>query len=153
MRQLSDFSSAPGFPRSVAVSRLAFALSLFAFASCSRAQEQSATSISREVKDVFERSATSISREVKDVFERSAKAVVKIHGADQHSEFFGTGFFIDPTGTLYTSYTVGGEAGNFTIEFDGKQYPAHQVLADVRSGLAILKTDLATPALPIDRKS
>src|ERR1035441_411366 len=73
MRQLSDFSSAPGFPRSVAVSRLAFALSLFAFASCSRAQEQSATSISREVKDVFE---------------RSAKAVVKIHGADEHSEFF-----------------------------------------------------------------
>src|ERR1017187_136399 len=136
MRQLSDFSSAPGFPRSVAVSRLAFALSLFAFASCSRAQEQSATTISREVKDVFE---------------RSAKAVVKIHGADEHSEFFGTGFFIDPTGTLYTSYTVGGEAGNFTIEFDGKQYPAHQVLADVRSGLAILKTDLATPALPIGK--
>jgi S1-C subfamily serine protease len=134
MRQLSGFSSAPGFPRSVAVSRLAFALSLFAFASCSRAQEQSATSISREVKDVFE---------------RAAKAVVKIHGADEHSEFFGTGFFVDPTGTLYTSYTVGGEAGNFTIEYEGKKYPARQVLADVRSGLAMLKADLATPALPI----
>jgi S1-C subfamily serine protease len=134
MRQLSDSNSAPGFPRSIVVSRLAFALSLFAVASLARAQEQSATSISREVKDVFE---------------RAAKAVVKIHGSDEHSEFFGTGFFVDPTGTLYTSYTVGGEAGNFTIEYGGKQYPARQVLADVRSGLAILKADLATPALPI----
>jgi serine protease Do len=134
MRQLSDSSFAPGFPRSVAVSRLAFALSLCAVASLARAQEQSATSISREVKDVFE---------------RAAKAVVKIHGADEHSEFFGTGFFVDPTGTLYTSYTVGGEAGNFTIEYKGKKYPARQVLADVRSGLAMLKADLATPALPI----
>lgn len=134
MRQLSDSSSAPGFPRSVAVSRLAFALSLCTFVNLAHAQEQSATSISHEVKDVFE---------------RAAKAVVKIHGSDEHSEFFGTGFFVDPTGTLYTSYTVGGEAGNFTIEYKGKKYPARQILADVRSGLAMLKIDLATPALPI----
>ena len=126
--------SAPGLPRSVVVSRLAFALSLFAVANLAHGQEQSAASISREVKDVFE---------------RAAKAVVKIHGSDEHSEFFGTGFFVDPTGMLYTSYTVGGEAGNFTIEYRGKQYPARQVLADVRSGLAMLKVDLATPALPI----
>src|ERR1700731_3192989 len=58
--------------------------------------------------------ASSISREVKDVFARAARAVVKVHGADEHSEIAGTGFFIDPTGTLYTSYTVGGEADNFT---------------------------------------
>jgi serine protease Do len=96
-----------------------------------------------------EQSATSISREVKDVFDRASKAVVKIHGADEHSEFFGTGFFVDPTGTLYTSYTVGGEPGNFTIEFDGRKYPARQILADVRSGVAMLKADIGTPALPI----
>jgi S1-C subfamily serine protease len=96
-----------------------------------------------------QQSATSISRQVKDVFERAAKAVVKIHGVDEHSEFFGTGFFVDPTGVLYTSYTVGGEPGNFTIEFDGRKYPARQILADVRSGLAMLKAELATPALPI----
>ena len=116
--------------------RLAFALSLFAVVSCSLAQEQSATSISREVKDVFE---------------RSAKAVVKIHGTDEHSDFFGTGFFVDPTGTIMTSYAVGGDAGNFSIEFEGKKYPARAVLADVHSGLALLKVDLATPALPIGK--
>ena len=98
-----------------------------------------------------EQSATAISREVKEIFERAAKAVVKIHGIDEHSEIFGTGFFIDPTGTLYTAYTVGGEAGNFTIEFNGKKYPARKVLADVRSGTAMLKVDVASPALPIGK--
>ena len=67
-----------------------------------------------------EQSATAISHQVRELFEQAAKAVVKIHGADEHSEICGTGFFIDPTGTLYTAYTVGGEAGNFTVEFDGK---------------------------------
>ena len=88
---------------------------------------------------------------MKDIFERAAKAVVKIHGVDEHGPICGTGFFIDPTGTLYTAYTVGGEAGNFTIEFGGKNYPARQLLADIRSGTAMLKIDEATPALPIGK--
>ena len=116
--------------------RLAFALSFLAATSLVYGQEESATAVSRHVKEVFE---------------RAAKAVVKIHGVDEHCEISGTGFFIDPTGTLYTAYTVGGEAGNFTIDFNGKRYPARQVLADIRSGTAILKTDVATPALPIGK--
>ncbi|SRR6266481_1090702 len=98
-----------------------------------------------------EQPATAISHQVKDIFVRAAKAVVKIHGVDEHSEICGTGFFVDPTGTLYTAYTVGGEAGNFTIEFEGKKYPARQLLADVRSGTAILKIDENTPTLPIGK--
>ena len=116
--------------------RLALGLSFLAAISIVYAQEESATAVSRHVKEVFE---------------RAAKAVVKIHGVDEHCEISGTGFFIDPTGTLYTAYTVGGEAGNFTIDFNGKRYPARQVLADIRSGMAILKTDVATPALPIGK--
>ena len=96
-------------------------------------------------------SATAISEEVKGVFEKARHAVVKIHGQDEHSDIYGTGFFIDPTGMLYTSYTVGGEAANFRVEFDGKQYPARAIVADIRSGLAMLKVDLATPALPIGK--
>ncbi|PYL10006.1 MAG: hypothetical protein DME34_01360 [Verrucomicrobia bacterium] len=98
-----------------------------------------------------EQSATSISQEVKDIFARCSRAVVKIHGVDEHSELCGTGFFVDPTGTLYTSYTVGGEASNFSVDVDGKNYPARQLLADIRSGIAMLKIDLATPALPIGK--
>jgi len=96
-------------------------------------------------------SASSISREVKDIFGRAARAVVKIHGVDEHSDIFGTGFFVDPTGTLYTAYTVGGDAENLTVEFDGKTYPAKQVVADDRSGIAMLKIDAATPSLPIGK--
>src|SRR5258705_6863475 len=98
-----------------------------------------------------EQSATAISHQVRELFAQAAKAVVKIHGVDEHSEICGTGFFIDPTGTLYTAYTVGDEAGNFTIEFGGKKYPARQLLADIRSGTAMLKIDEATPALPIGK--
>ncbi|MEP6602995.1 MAG: S1C family serine protease [Spartobacteria bacterium] len=98
-----------------------------------------------------EPSTTSISREVKDVYERAARAVVKVHAVDEHSEIVGTGFFIDPTGTLYTSYSVGGEGDNFIIEFDGKKLPARQVVADVRSGLAMLKVDVNSPSLPIGK--
>ena len=103
--------------------------------------------------DLFgqEKSSSTISREVKQIFERSAKAVVKIHAVDQHGELSGTGFFIDPAGMLYTSYSVGGEADNFTVEFDGKKIPARQVLADLRSGIAMLKVDVATPSLPIGK--
>jgi serine protease Do len=137
--------------------KAAFAL-IFCLSSGSLfAEEQSAKSARERVRETFERtlaqaeSATAASGQVKDIFARAAKAVVKIHGVDEHSEICGTGFFIDPTGTLYTAYTVGGEAGNFTIEFGGKKYPARQLLADIRSGTAMLKIDEATPALPIGK--
>jgi serine protease Do len=93
----------------------------------------------------------SASQHVREIFARAAKAVVKIHGVDEHSEICGTGFFVDPTGTLYTAYTVGGEAGNFTVEFEGKKYPARHLLSDIRSGTAMLKVDETTPALPIGK--
>src|SRR5205809_1181519 len=139
MSRLSDFNRAPEVPfrfRFVSIRRLPVALSLFAAISLVDAQDESATAVSRQVKEVFE---------------HAAKAVVKIHGVDEHCEISGTGFFIDPTGTLYTAYTVGGEAGNFTTEFNGKKYPARQPVADIRSGTAMLKIDAVTPAMTIGK--
>lgn len=98
-----------------------------------------------------DQSASAISREVKEIFDRSAKAVVKIRGFDKHSKLVGTGFFVDAMGTLYTSFSVGADADDFTVELDGKEIPARQVVGDRRSGLAILKVDVPTPALPIGR--
>src|SRR5216117_673499 len=140
MSRLSDFRRAPEFPfrfqfRPIFSLGLAFSL-FFATVSLVYAQEQSATAVSHQVKEIFE---------------HAAKAVVKIHGVDEHCEISGTGFFIDPTGTLYTAYTVGGEAGNFSIEFNGKKYPARQLLADIRSGTAMLKIDAVTPAMTIGK--
>src|SRR6266550_3589638 len=79
MRRLSSSSSGQGFRL---LARLAF---LAAAASLSAQQTPE--------------SATSLSREVKDVFGRCAKAVVKIEATDQHGELSGTGFFVDPTET------------------------------------------------------
>jgi serine protease Do len=93
-------------------------------------------------------SSTSISREVKNVFEKSAKAVVKIRGTDEHGDFACTGFFIDPAGMLYTFF-VGNDVEGLTAEFDGKKYPARTLVADKRSRIALLQADVATPALPI----
>jgi S1-C subfamily serine protease len=140
MSRISDFSRAPQLLSRApfaSICRLSLAF-VFSFAAVPLfyAQEQSAITISQQVKDIFG---------------RTAKAVVKIHGADEHCEISGTGYFFDPTGTLYTAYTVGGEADNFTIEFGGKKYPARQLLADIRSGTAILKIDAVTPALPIGK--
>jgi len=109
---------------------------IFAVALSARAEDQSASTIGREVKDIFD---------------RCKKAVVKIHGDDEHSELSGTGFFIDPTGTIYTAYSVGGEGNNFSVEFDGKKLPARQLVTDVRSGVAILKVDATSPTLPIGK--
>ena len=139
MSRHSDSSNAhrAGSPAlSAAVVRLILALSIFALTSSVSAQQ----------------TATDISREVKEIFGRSAKAVVKIRGVDQHGKLAGTGFFVDPTGTLFTAFSVGADADNFTVEFDGKTLPARQIVADRRSGLAMLKVDdVTTPALPIGK--
>jgi S1-C subfamily serine protease len=164
MSRLSGFSSSPGgnpgLPwGAVFKGAVIGVISCFAAAACSKAPAPNESlnapvpspAAAPSVPAMPVESASAISQEVKGVFEHSRHAVVKIHGQDEHSDIYGTGFFIDPTGTLYTSYTVGGEAGNFSVEFNGKQYPAHAVLADVRSGVAMLKVDVATPALPIGK--
>ncbi len=138
MSRLSSFS---GARRSISPrGRIAGLVSLIALVSLPllRAQEDTAGAISREVKAIFE---------------RCGNAVVKIHAVDEHSELSGTGFFVDPTGTIYTSYSVGGEANNFTVQFEGKKYPATQLMADLRSGIALLKIDAATPFLPIGKSA
>ncbi len=137
--------------------KAAFALIFCSGATLLFAQEQPTKATDDKAKEMFEHamtqaaSATAISHQVKDVFDRTARAVVKIHGVDEHSPICGTGFFIDPTGTLYTAYTVGGEAEDFTIEFNGRKYPARQLVKDLRSGIAMLKIDAVTPALTVGK--
>lgn len=89
----------------------------------------------------------SISQEVHDVFEKSRDAVVKIEAVDANGQLAGTGFFIDPNGTLYTSYTIGGESTDITVIRGERKYPATRLLGDPRSGIAILKVEAETPYL------
>jgi len=142
MSRLSIFSGRPesSFRHSFARFFGIFALTLFGALGLLRAADMPSSSIAHEVRTIFE---------------RCGKAVVKIHAADQHGELSGTGFFVDPTGMLFTSYSVGGDATNFMVEMEGKKVPAHQVLVDLRSGLAMLKVDVdeTTPSLPMGRSS
>lgn len=94
--------------------------------------------------------AESLASEVSAVFERTKKAIVRIEATDQHGKLSGTGFFIDPAGTLFTSYTIGGESTDFEVRFGDQKFPARRLLADPRSGVAVLKVDASdTPFISL----
>ena len=81
------------------------------------------------------------------IFEKCGGAVVRIEASDTHGRLAGSGFFIDPNGTLYTTYSVGGETQGITVEFRGIRHPATRLISDARSGIAILKIEAETPFL------
>src|SRR6202045_441108 len=91
----------------------------------------------------------SISSEVARVFEGAKNAVVRIKAEDEHGKLAGTGFFIDPNGTIMTAYAVGGESRDIIVEFGDNRYPAERLVADPRSGVAILRLTATTPWLAI----
>ena len=92
-----------------------------------------------------------VGTEVNRVFSTCKRAVVRVAATDQHGLHIGTGFFVDPHGTIFTDFSVGGNSWDFSVEFDDKKYPAKCLVADARSGVAILKIEADTPFLPISR--
>lgn len=95
--------------------------------------------------------AEAISQEVRVIFQRCRSAVVKIEATDNHGALSGSGFFIDPNGTVLTSYTVGGESHDIMVTGGGKRLPGRRLVSDPRSGVAILKVDAETPFLAIGK--
>src|SRR5439155_18407257 len=95
----------------------------------------------------------SIAREVRAVFEKCRDAVVKIQAVDDHGTLAGSGFFIDPNGTLYTSYTIGGETRDIVVLLGDRRIRAKRLLSDSRSGIAILKIDRQTSFLTLGKSS
>lgn len=89
----------------------------------------------------------SIQKQTTEVFNKSRSAVVRIEATDSQGRIAGTGFFMCPNGTLYTCYSVGGETRDLSVAFEGKRHPATRLVADLRSGLAILKIEARTPFL------
>lgn len=88
-----------------------------------------------------------IQLQVQGISERNGPAIVRIEATYLDGRLVGTGFFIDPNGTLYTSYGVGGESHDIVVHFGGKQYVATRLISDLRSGVALLKIDAQTPFL------
>ncbi len=101
---------------------------------------------SLEVKGAF----AQLGDEVAAIFAKCKGAVVRIEATDRYGTTAGTGFFIDPSGTIYTHYSVAGQSWNLLVEFAGKKYPATCLLADPRSGVTLLSIQAGmTPFLPL----
>jgi serine protease Do len=88
-----------------------------------------------------------IQQQVQVIFDKCKSSVVRIEAVDGHGYLSGSGFFVDPNGTIFTSYTVGGETDAIQVSFGGISYPAQRVVGDSRSGIAILKIEAQTPFL------
>jgi serine protease Do len=84
-------------------------------------------------------------KDVQAIFEHNKDSIVKIESQDSHGVLMGTGFFVSPTGLIYTSYHVAGESTDIVAEFGSCRYPARRLVADVRSSIAILKINVETP--------
>lgn len=97
--------------------------------------------------------ADSISDRVQNLFRLHKEAVVRIEGSDRHGRLEGTGFYADPSGTIYTLTAAIGDGENITVYQGVRKLPARLLIKDPRTGIAILKVDANTPFLPIGDSS
>jgi serine protease Do len=93
--------------------------------------------------------AEHITCQIRKVFDENQKAVVRVQASDSLGVRLGSGFFIDPTGMIYTHAGVVLNAEDVTVTFNGNSLPARVVTTDERSGIAILKTDCISPFIRI----
>ena len=77
----------------------------------------------------------------------------KIEATDAHGQLSGTGFFIDPNGTLYTCYSVGGETREIVVSTRRHaSYPATRSSA-IRAAASPFSRSEARPRFPAVGKS
>jgi S1-C subfamily serine protease len=85
--------------------------------------------------------AEKVAASIKTVFQEKSPAVVRIRCHDGRGEIVGTGFTIDPTGTICTVSEIVREARDITIEQGEKILPATLLAIDALSGIAFLKPE------------
>jgi S1-C subfamily serine protease len=90
-----------------------------------------------------------ISSEVRRLFEERRDSTVRIEASDRHGKLSGTGFFADPAGTIYTLSYVVANADEILVIHGERRIPAKLLIADARSGIALLKVDYNSPFIPI----
>jgi S1-C subfamily serine protease len=87
--------------------------------------------------------------EVRKIFDERKNAVVRIEAFDHHGKVAGTGFFADPSGTIYTLAGIVANADEIFVVQGDKRLPAELLIADARSGVALIKADCKSPFIPI----
>jgi len=95
--------------------------------------------------------STGIESRVREILCERSPAIVRVEATDRHGNLVGTGFFADPTGTVYTVYSTVRDAQDVRVLAGNETLQATVLLADKRSGVALLKVDRATPFIPLAR--
>ena len=90
-----------------------------------------------------------ISSEVRRLFEERRASTVRVEAYDRHGKLSGTGFFADPAGTIYTLSYVVANADEILVIHGDRRIPAKLLLADPRSGIALIKVDYNSPFIPV----
>lgn len=88
-----------------------------------------------------------VASSVKSVTAQKSASVLRVRCRDAHGELNGTGFLLDPSGTVCTLAELVQGDGAITVCQGGKDYPATLIAADPRSGVAFLKIDPSSPSL------
>ncbi len=90
-----------------------------------------------------------ISSEVRRLFDERCSSTVRVEAYDRHGKLSGTGFFADPAGTIYTLSYIVANADEILVVHGDRRIPAKLLLADPRSGIALVKVDYNSPFIPI----
>ena len=93
--------------------------------------------------------AQNICTEFGRIFEQHRRSVVRIYATDDLGIRVGSGFFVDPSGVIYTHAGTVMNAEDVKVSFDGRLIPARVITVDDRNGIALLKVDCTTPFIPI----
>jgi serine protease Do len=90
-----------------------------------------------------------ISSEVRRLFDERRSSTVRVEAYDRHGKLSGTGFFAEPAGTIYTLSYIVANADEILVVHGDRRIPAKLLLADPRSGVALLKVDYNSPFIPV----
>lgn len=88
-----------------------------------------------------------VSEAVRHLSAKHSGTVVRVRGRDLHGEINGTGFYIDPAGTVCTIAELVRDAQEIIVSRDGREFPARIAAIDPHSGVAFLKVQV-----PADRE-
>ena len=80
-----------------------------------------------------------VAESIRTIYRDRAASIVRIRSHDEHGEVVGTGFAIDPTGTIITLADIVRGSQDIVVEQAGQTLPATLTAIDLRSGVAFLK--------------
>lgn len=83
--------------------------------------------------------SSKVATSIRTVSREKTASIVRIRSLDEHGEVNGTGFYIDPNGTICTLLAIVRGGRSIWVLQDGKEYPASLCAIDPRCGVAFLK--------------